>query len=88
MAKEKELDYMMDLYEDMSLEELKDDVIKNLKRIKSAEVTKKDYVDSCKETIKECKERLDSVLYWIGVKETEKERLALEDAAEEALKGE
>ena len=86
MAKKKENDYFEGLYEDMTLEELNDDVIKNLKRIKTAEVTKKDYVDSAKETINECKARLDAVIYWIGVKETEKERLALEDAAEEALK--
>ena len=74
MAKEKELDYMMDLYEDMSLEELKDDVIKNLKRIRATEAEKKDFMDSCKETLKELKERISALIYWVGIKETEVEK--------------
>ena len=88
MAKKKETNFLQELYEDMSLEELKDDVIKNLKRIKIVEAKKKDFVDSAKETIKECKERLDAVLYWIGVKETEKEKAVLEGMTLTALKGE
>lgn len=87
MAKKKENEFMYGLYEDMSLEELKDDVIKNLKRIKIAEAEKKDYNDSYKETINELKERIEAVLYWVGVKETEEERAKLEDAAEQALEG-
>lgn len=87
MAKKKENEYMQGLYEDMTLDELKDDVIKNLKRENLAKSEKKDYNDSYREMLKELDERISALLYWVGVKETEKERLALEAAAVKALEG-
>ena len=87
MAKKKENEYMQGLYEDMTLDELKDDVIKNLKRENLAKSDKKDYNDSYREMLKELDERISALLYWVGVKETEKERLALEAAAVKALEG-
>lgn len=85
--KKKDNDFLKDLYEDMSLTELKDEVIKNLKLIKTNEASKKDYMDSFKETINDLKDRVEVLIYWIGVKETEKERAGLETAAEKALEG-
>lgn len=87
MAKKKENDYMQGLYEDMSLDELKDDVIKNLKRIKITEAEKKDFASASKEAIDDLKCRLEALLYWVGVKETEKERAALEASTVKALEG-
>jgi len=83
----KNTDYMADNFEHLQLDALKDSLVKYLKEIKALEAEKKDYVSSIKDTIKELKLRIDSVIYWIGVKETKAERKALENAAEKALKG-
>jgi len=76
--KDAEAGYHAGLYENMSKQELKDTVVRLWKEIKSIEAEKKDYNDSIRDTLKEIKERIDSCVYWVGVKDTleEKEKLA------------
>jgi len=73
------------MFEDLAMDELKNKVVRLWKEIKSLEVQKKDYAKSTGDTIKELKEQIDSVVYWIGVKETTLEKEKLAEAAAKAL---
>jgi len=76
------------LFEDMTPEELKDTIVRRWKEIKSLEAEKKDYVSSVRDTIKELKEQIDSLVYWVGVKQTAAEKERMVESAAEALNGE
>ncbi|MCK5020699.1 MAG: hypothetical protein KAS32_27005 [Candidatus Peribacteraceae bacterium] len=73
------------LFEDMSLDEIKNTIIRKWKEIKSLRAEKKDFVASAGATIKELTEQIDSLVYWVGVKETAVERESLVEAASKAL---
>lgn len=85
MVKEQTDEHNSYTYESMSLDELKNSVIKYWKEIKNLEAEKKDHVDSINSVIKELKNKIDDVVYWVGVKETKEERAKLEAAAIKAL---
>lgn len=74
-------------YRSLSLTELKDCIVRYWKEIKSLEAEKKDIVDSVNSSVKDLKCKMDDVIYWIGVKETELDRAKLEEAAVTALRG-
>lgn len=74
MAKKQENDYLGGFYSDMLLDELKNEIIKNLKRIAILEAERKDYMDSAKDTLKDMDERIRALIHWVGVKETEAEQ--------------
>ena len=86
MSKVSKEEHNGDMYETLSMPELKDTIIRLLKEIKGLEAEKKDFVESISATIKELKTRIDDIIYWVGLKETEKERAQLEEAAVKALK--
>ena len=83
--KENEAENHSFLFEDMAVDELKDTVIRRWKEIKSLEAEKKDYVSGIKDTITELTEQIDSLVYWIGVKETTLAKEKLVEAANIAL---
>lgn len=85
MVKEQVDEHNSYTYESMTLDELKNSVIKYWKEIKNLEAEKKDHVDSINSVIKELKNKIDDVVYWVGVKETKEERAKLEAAAIKAL---
>ena len=64
-------------YDSYPSDELKDTVIRLLKEKNALKAEKKDYVKSISESLKEIDQRLDDIVYWLGVKETQaaKERL-------------
>lgn len=74
-------------YRTLTVDELKNCVVRYWKEIKGLEAEKKDIVESVNTSVKELKTKIDDVVYWIGVRETEAERAKLEDAAEAALRG-
>ena len=73
-------------YDSFSQDELKDTVVRLWKEIEALQAEKKDINKSINESVKELKERVGNVVYWIGVKQTELDRKSLEAAAEKALK--
>lgn len=77
---DKKSDNHSGMFSDLTIDELKDKMVRLWREIKSLEAEKKDYVKSISETIKELKSQIDSTVYWIGVKQTEAEKLALADA--------
>ena len=85
--KENESENHSFLFEDMTADELKNTVVRRWKEIQSLEAEKKDYVSSVRDTIKELKEQIDSLVYWVGVKQTISEKDKMAEAAAEALKG-
>lgn len=72
-------------YDGLSQTELKDTVIRLWKEIKALEAEKKDYVKSISDSVKELKERIDNVVYWIGVKQTEKDKKRLVESVGKAV---
>jgi ABC-type Fe3+-hydroxamate transport system substrate-binding protein len=85
MVKEQVDEHNSYTYESMSMDELKNSVIKYWKEIKNLEAEKKDHVESINSVIKELKNKIDDVVYWVGIKETKEERAKLEAAAVKAL---
>ena len=83
----KENNVLVDSYESMSISELKSTVIRLWKEIKALEAEKKDYNKSIKDTITDLKERIDIVVHWVGVKETERDKEAIAEAAAKAMEG-
>ena len=81
----KETDNHERMFEDFSIAELKDTIVRRWKEIKSLEAEKKDTVKAISDTIKELSAQIDSLVYWIGIKETAAAREELEKAATEHL---
>jgi len=77
---DKKEEYHSGMFSDMTISELKDKMVRLWKEIKSLEAEKKDYVKSISDTIKELKSQIDSTVYWIGIKTTEAEKLAIADS--------
>jgi hypothetical protein len=83
----KEKEESMIGWENFSVEELKNMVVRLWKEIKGLEAEKKDYMDAYNASIKDIKSRIDSAVQWVGTKETEKEYKKIEKVADELLKG-
>jgi uncharacterized small protein (DUF1192 family) len=83
--KEEVCEYHSHLFEDMDVAELKDKIVKLWKEIKSLEAEKKDYNDSIRDTIKDCKDRIDSAVFWVDKKLSEIEHKKLVEAATTAI---
>lgn len=77
MAKKEVDSFVSEMYEKMDSAELKNCIVRHLKEVKSLKAEMKDYNDSIKASIKDLSERIDIVLYWLGVKETEEAKAKL-----------
>jgi len=83
--KEEEVENHGRMFEDLSLDELKNTIVRRWKEIKSLEAEKKDVVSSINDTVKELTSQIDSLVYWVGVKETMVETKKLTEAVNKAL---
>jgi len=72
-------------YDSFSADELKDSVIRLLKERTALQAEKKDYVKSISDSLKDIEERLDIIVYWIGVKETEAAKAKLVEDAQKVM---
>lgn len=72
-------------YDSFSLDDLKDSIVRLLKEKTALQAEKKDYMSSMKDSLKDIDERLDVIVYWIGVKETEEAKAMLVEGVQDIM---